>query len=120
MEVNTINVLALAVRYSPPTLLIHYHSPADRSRRFVHQVKVYIKPNATAALIADELIRKEELYLRESNVSRDKIEFLIQMLIENRKKVSLVSKTPTYTISVLNSFKPVSYTHLTLPTTPYV
>lgn len=106
MEVNTINVLALAVRYSPPTLLIHYCSPADSCIRLVHQVKVYIKSNATAAHIADELARKEEPFLKETNVARDKLEFLIQMLIENKKIAPLVFVTPTYTKPIQNSFEP--------------
>lgn len=90
-EVFGINVLALTARYVPPTLLIHYCKEPDHSKRFVHQVKVYLRTNATAVQIADELIRKEAFYIKESLISRTNLESLIQMFIRNKAKMSSIS-----------------------------
>jgi len=90
MANREITVLRIGVRNAPPTLLIKYCLGNDSTKRYLHQVKLYIKSNATAAQIADELIRKEALYFKETFISRTKLESLIQMLIERKGKAPIV------------------------------
>jgi len=96
MESVEVHALNFALKYAPPTLVMHYYLGNDPSREFVHQVKVFIKKNATAARIAEELIRVEPAYFNSKIVPKEQLTRLIQKLIDNEgKKVGHHKLRPT-------------------------
>jgi len=81
-----VHALNFALRYQPPTLVLHYYIGNDKTREFAHQVKIRIANNVTAAQIVEELQREETVYFNERVVPRKKLERLIQKLIDNKGK----------------------------------
>lgn len=86
MKVAEVHPLNFALKYAPPTLVMQYYLGSDTSNEFVHQVSIFIKKNATAAKIVEELIRVEGTYFDPKIVPKDQLTRLIQKLIDNQGK----------------------------------
>lgn len=86
MEVTEVHPLNFALKYTPATLVMHYYLGNDVTKEFVHQVSIFIKKNATAARIVDELIRVESVYFNSKVVPREQLIRLVQKLIDNEGK----------------------------------
>eukprot|EP00826_Nyctotherus_ovalis_P006816 TRINITY_DN11659_c0_g2_i3.p1 TRINITY_DN11659_c0_g2~~TRINITY_DN11659_c0_g2_i3.p1 ORF type:complete len:246 (+),score=85.54 TRINITY_DN11659_c0_g2_i3:140-877(+) len=86
MKIAEVHPLNFALKYAPPTLVMQYYLGNDTSNEFVHQVSIFIKKNATAAKIVDELIRVESAYFDPKIVPRDQLTRLVQKLIDNQGK----------------------------------
>jgi len=104
MEMPEVHALSFALRYQPPTLVLHYYIGNDKTQEFAHQVKIRIANNVTAAQIVEELQREETVYFNERVVPRKKLERLVQKLIDNKgKKIGkfhLVPKAAPSNISI--------------------
>lgn len=66
-EVHPLN---FALRYNPPTLVLHYYVGNDKSQEFAHQVKVFLNQNATLAQIVNELEREEAFFFNPNLIPR--------------------------------------------------
>ena len=62
MEVPEVHPLNVALRYNPPTLILHYYLGNNKSQEFAHQVKVFLKENVKASEIVTELTHEESIY----------------------------------------------------------
>ena len=83
MEKLKVHPLNFALRYNPPTLVMHYYLGEDQTQEFVHQINVFVKKNATSTKIVEELIRAEPEYFGEEVVPPSQLERLIQKIIDN-------------------------------------
>ena len=71
-EIHPLNV---ALKYNPPTLVLHYRLGNDESQELVHQVRVFVKGNITAAEIVGELVREEPIYFNPNLIPREQVTF---------------------------------------------
>jgi len=86
MEIPEVHPLNFALKYAPPTLVMHYYIGNDQINELAHQVKVFLKENVTATQIVNELVREEPLYFGPDVVPKEQLIKLVQRLIENNGK----------------------------------
>ena len=71
-EIHPLNV---ALKYNPPTLVLHYCFGNDESQELAHQVRVFIQGTVTAAEIVSELVREEPIYFNPTLIPREQVTF---------------------------------------------
>ena len=86
MELPEIHPLNFALRYTPPTLVMHYYIGKDTSQEFVHTVNLRIEKSTTADKIVKELINKEAAYFNPKIVPTEQLKRLVQKVIDNKGK----------------------------------
>ena len=86
MEIPEVHPLNFALRYTPPTLVMHYFLGNDQTQELVHQVKVFLKESVTIAQVINELVREEPLYFAPHIVPKAQLERLVKKLIDNNGK----------------------------------
>ncbi len=72
-DIPEVHPLNFALKYNPPTLVLHYRLGKDQTQEFAHPVKVFLKERATAAQIVNELVREESIYFSPNLIPREQV-----------------------------------------------
>ena len=71
--VPTVHPLNFALKYNPPTVVLHYYLNDNTEEELVHSVKLRLGPQVTAANVATELIQNESFYFGPDIISRAQV-----------------------------------------------
>ena len=63
------NPLNLCIKFSPPTIAVVY-SLANKSKKYVHEIKIDLKENTDLHKLCDDLFNSEKVYLNPNKISR--------------------------------------------------